>query len=392
MPNIVIVGEYEKTLKNQLIKYVVQREREFTDKETGEKKKYNAREIEEGVKDIKLSPFDGCGCHEREFTETVSRQLGLDYDAVGTQVRLPFIKGYSVYVPFRKILREWGYEYITDIYGHRHHIDTVDCIWNISMFKGHKIFKSKYGDYAWIEYMKTVEKYKFKLGISKYSHHLKNLNKYTRMNFQYLQCLDLWNEKFIDCFEKKDIVNYDILDSGNDGKIITLAKYTTSLFEKIIKGDKFYTYKFMGINDTDGYESDSKYLEAALVNDIMLKDPAVKQFIYRKLKKAIDEAKVGKIYCSGFYHTGVGDMIGYLQYAVGEEPVGCLNAHELYSGNFNCGDIVSFRSPLVDPSEVNKIKIVRNEIINKWFGYFKNQDIVMFNMYDISAPQQGGAD
>ncbi len=370
----------------------MQREREFTDKETGEKKKYNAREIEEGVKDIKLSPFDGCGCHEREFTETVSRQLGLDYDAVGTQVRLPFIKGYSVYVPFRKILREWGYEYITDIYGHRHHIDTVDCIWNISMFKGHKIFKSKYGDYAWIEYMKTVEKYKFKLGISKYSHHLKNLNKYTRMNFQYLQCLDLWNEKFIDCFEKKDIVNYDILDSGNDGKIITLAKYTTSLFEKIIKGDKFYTYKFMGINDTEGYDAESKYLEAALTNDVMLKDPAVKNFIYRKLKKAIDEAKVGKIYCSGFYHTGVGDMIGYLQYAAGEEPVGCLNAHELYSENFDCGDIISFRSPLVDPSEVNKIKIVRNEIINRWFGYFKDQDIVMFNMYDISAPQQGGAD
>ena len=392
MPNIVIIGEYEKTLKNQLIKYVVQREREFTDKETSEKRKYNAKEIEEGVRDIKLSPFDGCGCHEHEFMTAVSRRLGLDYEVAGTQVRLPFVKGYSVYVPFREILREWGYEYITDIYGHRHHIDNVDCIWNISMFKGHKLFKEKYGNDAWTEYLNTVKKYRFKLGISKYSHHIKNLNKYTRMNFQYLQCLDLWNEKFIDCFEKKDIVNYDILDSGNDGKIITLAKYTTSLFEKIIKGDKFYTYKFMGINDTDGYESDSKYLEAALVNDIMLKDPAVKQFIYRKLKKAIDEAKVGKIYCSGFYHTGVGDMIGYLQYAVGEEPVGCLNAHELYSGNFNCGDIVSFRSPLVDPSEVNKIKIVRNEIINKWFGYFKNQDIVMFNMYDISAPQQGGAD
>lgn len=148
----------------------------------------------------------------------------------------------------------------------------------------------------------------------------------------------------------------------------------------------------MGINDTEGYDAESKYLEAALTNDVMLKDPAVKNFIYRKLKKAIDEAKVGKIYCSGFYHTGVGDMIGYLQYAAGEEPVGCLNAHELYSENFDCGDIISFRSPLVDPSEVNKIKIVRNEIINRWFGYFKDQDIVMFNMYDISAPQQGGAD
>ena len=85
-------------------------------------------------------------------------------------------------------------------------------------------------------------------------------------------------------------------------------------------------------------------------------------------------------------------MIGYLQYAVGLEPVGCLGERELYSGNFDSGDIVSFRSPLVDSSEVNKIKIVHNELTNKWFNHFKQQDIVMFNMYDISAPQQGGAD
>ena len=392
MPNIVIIGEYEKTLENQLIKYVVEREKEFTDKETGKKKKYKSREIEEGYKDLKLSPFDGCGCHEHEFKEEVGKQLGLDYEPIGTQVRLPFIKGYSVYVPFRKILKEWGYEYITDIYGNKHHIDTVDCIWNISMFKGHKLFKEKYGNNAWAEYMNTIRKYEFKLGISKYSHHVKHLNKYTRMNFQYLQCLDLWNPKYIDYYENKEVGDYDILDNNNDGKIVKLAKYTTSLFEKIIKGEKFYTYKFMGITDTEDYEPESKYLEAALVNDVMLKDPSVKQFIYRKLKKSIDEAKVGKIYCSGFYHTGVGDMIGYLQYAVCEDVVGCLGERELYSGNFDCGDIVSFRSPLVDPSEVNKIKIVRNDIINKWFGYFKDQDVVMFNMYDISAPQQGGAD
>lgn len=392
MPNIVIIGEYEKTLQNQLIKYVVEREKEFVDKETGKTRKYKSREIEEGYKDLKISPFDGCGCHEHGFMENISTQLGVDYNVIGTQVRLPFVKGYSVYVPFRQILKECGYEYITDIYGTKHPISTVDCIWNISMFKGHKIFKEKYGNNAWIEYMNTVRKYEFKFGISKYSHHVKHLNKYTRMNFQYLQCLDLWNQKYIDAYENKSVGEYDILDSNNDGKIVTLAKYTTTLFEKIIKGDKFYTYKFMGIMDTDGYEPESKYLEAALINDVMLKDPAVKQFIYRKLKKSIDEAKVGKIYCSGFYHTGVGDMIGYLQYAVGEEPVGCLGEREIYSGNFDCGDIISLRSPLVDPSEVNKVKIAKNDIINRWFGYFKDQDVVMFNMYDVSLPQQGGAD
>lgn len=392
MPNIVIIGEYQKTLHHQLVSYVVEKEKEFTDKDTGELITYPSKEIEEGYRDFTLSPFDGCGCHEYPFMENVSAQLGLDYYAIGAQVRLPFIKGYSVYVPFRQILKEWGYEFITDIYGVRHPIHTIDCIWNISMFKGHRIFKEKYGNDAWTEYGNTLRKYNFKLGISKYSHHVKHMNKYTRMNFQYLQCLDLWNHKYINAYEKKELERYDILDSQNDGKIIALAKYTTSLFEKIIKGDKFYLYKFMGIMDTGSSEPDSKYLEAAFINDVMLKDPAVKQFLYRKLKKAIEEAKVGKIYCSGFYHTGVGDMIGYLQYAAGEEPVGCLGEGELYSGNFDCGDLVSFRSPLVDPSEVNKIKIVRHDLIKKWFGYFKDQDIVMFNMYDLSAPQQGGAD
>lgn len=391
MPNIVIIDEYEKTLHDQFIKYVVEREKEFTDKETGTIKKYKSREIEEGYTDIKLSPFDGCGCHEKDFMENVSAQLGLDYNAVGVQVRLPFIKGYSVYIPFREILKEWGCTTITDIYGKSHSIDTIDCIWNISMFKGHKLFKSSYGEDAWDEYLNTLNKYNIKLGISKYSHHIKHLNRYTRMNFQYLQCLNLWNSNYINYYTSKEKV-YDILDENNDGKIIKLAKYTTSLLEKIIKGEKFYTYKFMGITNTESYEPASKYLEAALVNDVMLKDPAVKQFLYRKLKKTIDEAKVGKIYCSGFYHTGVGDMIGYLQYASGLEPSGCLKAHELYSANFECGEIASFRSPLVDPSEVNRVNIVRNNILNKWFKHFKDQDIVMFNMYDISAPQQGGAD
>ena len=151
------------------------------------------------------------------------------------------------------------------------------------------------------------------------------------------------------------------------------ARLEKFLFEKIIKGDKFYTYKFMGVTDTEDYETDSIYIKACLVNDIMLKDPAVKQFIYRKLKKSINEAKFGKIYVEGFYHTLVGDMIGYLQYAVGKEVVGCLNAHEFYSETLPKGDILSFRSPLVCPSEVNKVKLVSNDITKKWLSHLKTK-------------------
>lgn len=389
-PNIVIIGEFEKVIKNQLIKYVVEKEKPFIDKTTGESKTYKSREIEEGFRDVTISPFDGCGCHEKEFSEKITKSLGLDYLAVGAQIRKPLIKGYSVYVPFREILSDMGVNTITDIYGKIHTVSEIDCIWNISMFKGHKLFKNKYGNEAWDKYCETVDKYKFPLGISKYSHHVKNINLMARMNFQYLQCLDLKNQRYVDWFNDKSYPKYDILDDKNKGKIITVAKYTTDLFEKIIKGDKFYTYKFMGITCTDNYEAESNYIKAALTNDIMLKDIAVKQFIHRKLKKAIQEAKIGKIYTGGFYHTVVGDMLGYLEYAAGKDVIGCLGAKEFYCETLPKGKVLSFRSPLVCPSEVNAVTLVSCDATKKYLSHFKDQDIVMLNMYDLSLPQQGG--
>ena len=101
--------------------------------------------------------------------------------------------------------------------------------------------------------------------------------------------------------------------------------------------------------------------------------------------------KLGKIYCSGFYHTVVGDIIGYLEYAAGLEPKGVLGYKQFYANTiFKDGeDVLSFRSPLVCPSEVNDVTINTN-LDMKWFRHFKNQDVVMVNMYDLSMPVQGG--
>ncbi len=391
-PNIVIIGEYQKTLFHQKVKYMVEKEHTFTDKKTGEQKTVKIRDIKEGYRDIPLSPFDGCGCHEKEFSKQAAQALSLDYTPVGVQVRLPFIKGYSVCLPFRRLLKEWGFDTITDIYGHIHNIEEVDCIWNTTMFKGHNLFFNTYGRDAWNAYIRTFHKYWFKIGISKYSHSVSRLHRKARVNFQYLQCLDLWNPRYINAYETKSLKDYNILSPENAGKIITLARYTTDLYEKILKGDKFYTLKFLGIHDTESKEPESAYLKAALTNDIMLKDPAVRRYLCRKLQKAVNEAKVGKIYVDGFYHTVVGDMIGYLEYAAGLTPVGCLKAHEFFCMTMPEGECLSFRSPLVCPSEVNKISIVSNEITGEWFSGFSGQDIVMLNMYDLSAPQQGGMD
>ncbi|NBH14566.1 hypothetical protein D3Z36_10400 [Lachnospiraceae bacterium] len=388
MPRIIIIGEYQKILKEQYIRYIVNQQKEIVDTKTGERRTVTMREVAEGKQDVPLSPFDGCGCHELEFAQKTSQALGLDYTAVGNQVRLPFLKGFSVYVPFREILKEMGISQIQDIYGNFHRLEDIDCIWNISMFKGHSMFFEAYGKEAFNTYLSVLKKYGFKLGISKYSHHKKDFPLKSRMNFQYLQCLNLWNDAYKNHVEQK--TPYDILAPETKRKITKLAEYTTDLFEKIINGEELYSLMFLGYPQiTPPY---SKYMQAIQINRRMLKDPAIRQSLYRKLKKRINDAKLGKIYADGFYHTLVGDMIGYLEFAAGKKPVGCLGAGEFYAPTLPDGEVLSFRSPLMDPSEVNQVRLVRSQTLLQWFSHFKDQDIAMINMYDLSLPQQGGAD
>jgi hypothetical protein len=391
LPYIVIVDEYKKIIPNQHVRYAVEKDVVYIDKNTNEKKiAKNQRFIEEGFRDIDISPFDGFGVHIKEVSELFNGHISNKHNSVLFQIRLPFMKGVTVETPFREYYKEKGITQIKDVFGKWHDVDKIDCIWNTTMWKGYSIFKNVFGDESWNEYLKRVEKYEYKIGISKYSHHTDELNFYSRMNFQYLQCLDLVNPKYIQQFKEKS--QYNILDKNNWGRIINVAKYSTDLFEKIIKGDKLYTLKFLGINDTSTQSLNSKYIEAILINDSMLKDPSIKKMLKRKLDKAITQMKYGKIYTQGFYHTVVGDIIGYLEYCAGLDVKGCLKAGEFYADTLPLGDCLSFRSPLVDPSEVNKVQLVKNSDTEKYLQHFKEQDICMINLYDLTMQQQGGMD
>lgn len=394
LPNIILVDEYTKILHNQYVRYAVEKDVEYFDKTTNQNKTIkNKRMIEEGYHDVKLSPFDGFGVHTEEMSKIFAKYTGADHISIGYQVKLPFLKGMSIQAPIEDLYSERGITEIKDIFGVSHKVKDIDCIWNVSMWKAYGIFKDKFGKEAWNEYLNRVNKYGYKIGISKYSHHINDLNLYSRMNFQYLQCLDLLNPKYIQQFKDRNKeIKYNILDDNNRGKMINIAKYSTNLYEKIIKGDKFYTLKFLGINDTEVDTVNGKYVEAILTNDLMLKDPVIKNMLKRKLDKAITQMKYGKIYVEGFYHTVIGDIVGYLEYCAGLDIKGCLKAEEFYCNTIPYGECLSFRSPLVDPSEVNKVNIVTNETTKKYLSYFKDQDICMINMYDLSMPQQGGMD
>lgn len=392
IPYIIIADEYEKTIPNQYIRYAVQKDIEFEDKVTKEKKvAKNQKFIEEGYSDVGISPFDGFGVHTKEVSELFNKHISSKHDSVLFQIRLPFMKGVTVEVDFKSFYKEQGITKIKDVFGKWHNVEDIDCIWNTSMWKGYGVFKNEFGNEGWNEYIQRANKYQYKIGISKYNHHTDDINIYSRMNFQYLQCLDLMNPKYLQQY-KDNKIKYDILDESNWGKVINVAKYSTDLMEKIIKGDKLYTLKFLGVNSTLEESLKSKYIEAILINDSMLKDPTIKKMLKRKLNKTITQMKYGKIYTNGFYHTVVGDVIGYLEYCAGLEVKGCLNAGEFYAKTLSAGDCLSLRSPLVDPSEVNKIKIVENDLTDKYLKHFEDKDICMINMYDLTQQQQGGMD
>lgn len=397
LPNIVIIDEYEKYIPKQHVRYAIEKDMEYINKKTKEKFIVKKQKfIEEKTIDVKISPFDGFGLHTPEYGEVLNKYTRSEYKSSLFQIRLPFMKGVTVEFNFKKYLKEvLKVTEIKDAFGRVHNVDDIDCIWNTTMWKGYSIFKKEFGNEGWDKYLEKINKYNYQIGISKYSHHTDEINIYARLNFQYLQCLDLMNPKYLEQFKEKTI-KYDVLDENSHGKIINIAKYSTDLFEKIIKGEKLYTLKFLGVNDTTSNELRSKYIEAILINDDMLKDPSIKKMLKRKLDKSITQMKYGKIYTSGFYHTVIGDIVGYLEYSAGlrgENIKGCLNGGEFFVKTLPSGECVSMRSPLVDPSEVNKVKLVSlDNSIQEYFDHFDKQDICMINMFDLTMQQQGGMD
>ena len=365
IPNIVVVDDYKTLIKNQKIKYVIPTTKEFVN-QYGKTIEYTDWKVEEGVKDIPLEPFDGMGVHSFETNKKFKEDLNIpeEDNVISFQIRCVGLKGLSTAFDIHKWFKDNSIETITDIWGDTHDTKNIDCIWTKSQFKLAKYFDS-------IEdYKNRLIKHSHVVGISKFNKTIKQEKAMFRMNFQYLQALNLTEEKI------KKIVGY-----------------TKNLYEKIITGDEFYTIKFLGLLDSqdssDIENANSNYMKAILINPEMVKDRAVNRNIYESLKKKINELKLGKAYVSGRYSFAVGDLVGFMEYVSGMEVNGCLEAKQLYSKGV-LGIRAVFRSPLVHNSEVNKIEFVENEVVNKWCSHLQN--INMFNIKDISLPQAGGED
>ena len=369
VPKIIVIPDCYRTIKDQLIKYVVDEVSTYEDKETGETKVWTQKAIKQGVKDIEINIFDGCGFHHPNISNIVREKLSSKTLPTSIQWRFPYIKGVTHSLDYPRFFREHNITTIKDVWGVRHSINEEMVVITESMYKGLKYFKNK-GTYEdWNDYWDRFEKYHHCTGIAKWNFSHDEEPLYTRANYQVLQDLNL---------------DYD--------NFSTLANDSIEWVKRIVDDDIFYTYCFLGMF-YDMHKPMNDYTRAILKNPEMMKEKTVREYIVNLLRKYIDEMKCGKLWLKSTFKILAPDLYALLEHAAGLTPNGCLGHDEFYSNNINgdyIGEFLIERNPHICKSEHTILNGTTNDKIEKYISHLQN--VCMVNCKSLTMQKLNGAD
>ncbi len=370
-PKFIVIPDCYRIIPDQTIKYIYDKETTFEDKE-GNIRLWTQKDVAEGTRDIKINCFDGCGIHHPALSNSIKDLLNSRTLPTSILLRLPYIKGLSHEVDYVSYYRDKGISSIRDIWGIEHSVlpDAEPMfILTESMYKGYKYFKNKGTSEDWAEYWRQFDKHNHCVGIAKWNFSIEEEPVYTRANYQILQDLKLPYEQF-----KK------------------LADYSIDWIEKIIEGDIFYTYCFLGLL-MDRHKPINDYGKAILKNPEMMKEKGVRDYIISLIEKYKDELKCGKLWVKGCFKFFVPDLIMFLEHAGGLPLNGFLEPDEFYGYDYQgeiVGERVIERNPHICHSEHVILTGVKRKDFTKYFSRLINVCIV--NSKSIIAQKIQGAD
>lgn len=372
VPNIVVVPDCFLTIKDQHIKYVYDKKIKFKDKNTGADRDWTQKDITEGVRDITINAFDGCGIAHPKIMEEVRRRIGSDTPITSAVIRLPLMKGVVHSVDYETFFAERGVRFITDIWGVQHDVSPGAeplMILTEGQYKGYSYF-NKTGTIAdWEEYWYQFKKYNHCFGIAKWNFDTDTEPLMTRANYQILQDLDLPYDKFR-----------------------TIADDSINWFEKITDGDPIYTYCFLGMY-ADKHKALNDYCAAILKNPEMMNEDGVRNYIVNLLGKYRDDMKCGKLWTKSTFKTLTPDLIMLMEHIGGLPLKGALEADEFFcfdrTGTM-LGERLLERNPHICKSEHVILKGTTNELLEKYCGHLVNTAIV--NCKSITPQRLNGAD
>lgn len=150
------------------------------------------RRVEKTVDSVKVTGFDGEGLISKEYAAVVDKVFCGGNVHTSFQIRMPYVKGMLHKVDFKDFYQMTGTKRLTDIWGVKHRVEDVDMILTKSMFKGFGWLKEN--GRSWDDYWSAFRKYHHALYITQVGNGEANAT--TRMNFQFLNTLNLTREEF----------------------------------------------------------------------------------------------------------------------------------------------------------------------------------------------------
>ena len=329
--------------------------------------------VEETEKELEFNIWDGQGLISVEYAKKLSEELELDYTPSAFIIRSNFIKGMVCTIDFHKFSEEVACNhYITDVWGNRVNVRDMDVILTQSQFKLWEAYDSIY------DYQKKCRENDLGWGISRVTPKIEN--KYTFLNYQFIQVLDL-----------------------NDSQIKDLCKQTVNYFKDITKNNIENTLLYLLGKLADQVEVSEvdkvfnrvqdKVTKALILNPKLLNDPYIKNHLLHSLNKKIKESYIGNLLIDGQYTIMIADPYAFMEYIFGMEIKGLLDRGEHYNKywlNKKESKIAAMRAPLTYKSEVGLLNLKQNEEINEWFKYLNT--CVIYNVFGNDCLVHGGSD
>lgn len=368
-PYCIIVDDYYKIIPNQKIIGVVDLEKSFINKD-GKKIFYKEKANREETKSVTINCFDGSGiCHPR-VVDKIKETLECEYRPNVFIFRMPYVKGLLAEVDFVRFYEERDIYEIIDVWGKKHSIYDIDIIMTKSQYKAYGYF-NKTGTYADYEYYwKMFNKYNHSFRVAKINFSFEGEQAKTKINYQVLQTLDLDKEKFL-----------------------SLSDYSKKWVENIISGkDIISTMCFLGLKNNK-FKASNAYMKAILKNNEMIKDPMVKKYLYKILKKNIDDFKTGRLYIDGSFQFMFGDVVALLEHIGGLEVKGVLEADEFFSQDVNgvkLGKHTLLRNPHITASENRRLYGVTHPLLEQYAKGLSN--MIMVNHKSLILSSLNGSD
>lgn len=366
------------------------------DKKTGE--------LKEQLNEVKkFEAFDGCGLMSPQMAEKIKKELDCEHNidfaiirnfpiaVKGLVVKCDFIKYYNDNYKedtecFKKVDDEF---YVKDIYDCWIQLSKVDLIVTTNMAKWSKLWSAEKDNLKDDRNINDAIKEAIEGKYNKYKDALNKLyitkvnkpalNEYTKISYQVLNNLALTTQELREIQSKSIEYLYKVVNLETD----YIKMYLGDLSSDIEQDEDGNV-----LNDVTASTKAHRLLQ---VSDSFIEGKAVKGVVSNNIKKSCHEV-VCKPYVKGNFKYAIDDPICFLRWIMTRD---LESSRELKEGQFyvprEVGSVVMTRNPLAIANEVHRIELVKNEVLDKYFGDLTNE-IIMFNTADNMGFISSGSD